>query len=210
MQFQAKAFIVALIPTITFALVATPANAVAPSEPVAFALPTAKLPEAPQSLSAAQASDDRALATLAKADDAANIPHGFNVAASIALAESEIGTSRPTGWNAPGECISSVYRWIKAGGGNWTGSGNPVAVYDGAARLTMADAQPGDIVQYEYIASPTSWATGVHTVLITERHSDGTFTIIESNNPGGSGLVSKNTHWTPAPPAGFEAVVWRF
>ncbi|WP_261982128.1 hypothetical protein [Micrococcus luteus] len=41
-------------------------------------------------------------------------------------------------------------------------------------------------------------------------HDDGTFTIIESNNPGGSGLVGKNESWTPAPPAGFQAAVWRF
>lgn len=210
MQFHAKAFIVALIPTITFALVATPANAVAPTAPAAFALPKTTVTEAPQSLSAAHANDNPALATLAKADDAANIPHGFNVAATIALAESEVGTSRPTGWNAPGECISSAYRWIRAGGGAWVGSSNPVANYEGAARLTIAEALPGDIVQYEYIASPTSWVSGVHTVLITERHSDGTFTIIESNNPAGSGLVSKNTRWVPVPPPGFEAVVWRF
>ena len=130
--------------------------------------------------------------------------------AAIALAESEIGTSRPTGWDAPGECISSVHRWVTAGGANWTGSGNPVDNYRGATRLSIADAQPGDIVQYENIEFPTSWVSGVHTVLITERHDDGTFTIIESNNPAGSGLVSKNTKWTPEPPAGFQAVVWRF
>jgi hypothetical protein len=104
----------------------------------------------------------------------------------------------------------SAQRWIKAGGGAWTGSGNPVANYDGATRLTMENAEPGDIVQYEHIESPTSWVSGVHTVLITEVHDDGTFTIIESNNPGGSGLVKKNKSWTPEPPKGFQAVVWRF
>jgi hypothetical protein len=104
----------------------------------------------------------------------------------------------------------SAKRWIVAGGGDWTGSGDPVSTYAGATRLSITDAQPGDVVQYEHLLYPTSWVSGVHTVLITEVHDDGTFTIIESNNPGGSGLVSKNESWTPAPPAGFQAVVWRF
>jgi hypothetical protein len=47
-------------------------------------------------------------------------------------------------------------------------------------------------------------------VLITGVNGDGTFSIIESNNPGGSGLVSKNESWVPAPPSGFQAVAWRF
>lgn len=138
------------------------------------------------------------------------LPHNFDVAASIALAESEIGTSRATGWSAPGECIMSAQRWIRAGGGNWVGGGNPVTNYDTATRMTLADAAPGDIIQYENIESPTSWVTGVHTVMIVGVNTDGTFQIIESNNPGGSGLVSKNESWLPQPPSGFDAVVWRF
>ena len=208
MPHPAKPLIVALVSTVTFAFGAAPASA-AP-EVVDFSRPAAAA-VAVQSLEPEVASTSAAsLDALTKMSDLANIPHGYDVEAAIALAESEIGTSRPTGWDAPGECISSVHRWVTAGGANWTGSGNPVDNYRGATRLSIAAAEPGDIVQYENIEFATSWVSGVHTVLITERHDDGTFTIIESNNPAGSGLVSKNTKWTPEPPAGFQAVVWRF
>ncbi|MBL3699150.1 CHAP domain-containing protein [Leucobacter luti] len=143
-------------------------------------------------------------------EETPQVPHNFDVAAAIELAEDEIGTSRPTGWSQPGECIMSAQRWIRAGGGAWNGSGDPVANYAGATRMTVETAAPGDIIQYEYASSPTSWVTGVHTVMITEVNTDGTFTIIQSNSPGGSGLVTQETNWTPAPPAGFQAAVWRF
>ena len=92
----------------------------------------------------------------------------------------------------------------------WAGGGDPVTNYNGATRLPVSAALPGDIIQYEHLTSPSSWVSGVHTVLITGVNSDGTFSIIESNNPGGSGLVSKNESWVPAPPSGFQAVAWRF
>lgn len=208
MPIPAKPLIVTLVSAITFAFGAAPASA-APQ--------TAPLPEASAQATPEQSLDtttadiaDQALEVLTQMGDIASIPAGFDVETAITLAESEIGTSRPTGWDQPGECISSVHRWVTAGGAAWTGSSDPVSNYQGATRLTIADAQPGDIVQYEHLTYPTSWVTGVHTVLITEVHGDGTFTIIESNNPGGSGLVSKNTSWVPEPPAGFQAVVWRF
>ncbi|MEB4614613.1 lipase [Leucobacter sp. M11] len=137
-------------------------------------------------------------------------PANFDVKAAIALAEEEIGTSRPTGWSQPGECIMSAQRWILAGGGAWTGSGNPVDNYRGATRVALDAAQPGDIIQYELASAPTVWAAGVHTLMITENNGDGTFTIIESNNPGGSGLVQKQKDWVPQPPSGFQVAVWRF
>ncbi|MBP1326915.1 hypothetical protein JOF28_002147 [Leucobacter exalbidus] len=143
-------------------------------------------------------------------EEVANVPHGFDVKAAIALAEEEIGTSRPTGWSQPGECIMSAQRWIVAGGGAWTGGGDPVSNYNNATRMTLATAAPGDIIQYEFMSSPTSWVTGVHTVMITGVNDDGTFTIIQSNSPGGSGLVSQEENWVPQSPAGFEAAVWRF
>lgn len=146
----------------------------------------------------------------ATAVESSAVTHGFDVDKTIALAKSEIGTSRPTGWNQPGECLVSAQRWIKHGGGAWTGSGNPVANYNGATRLTVKDALPGDIIQYEFVASPTSWVTGVHTMLVVGVNDDGTLHIIQSNSPGGSGLVSEVEHFTPDPPAGFHAVVWRF
>lgn len=137
-------------------------------------------------------------------------PHGYNVEAAIALAKSEIGTSRPTGWNMPGECISSVVRWLEAGDVVKVGSRTPVENYIGAIRLTPNFAKPGDVIQYEHLEFPHSWVTGVHTVLVTGVNSDGTLDIIESNVPYGSGLVSERKGWTPAPPPGFQAVVWRF
>jgi len=212
---SSKPAIVAVVSALAFALGATPVAA-APQTP-SFTAPAPDVVEAPaqpvalQTLSSAiDSSDDQALDALIAMSDLSNTPHSFDVAAAIAQAESEIGTSRATGWSQPGECIMSARRWIEAGGGAWTGRGDPVTNYTGATRLTIENAQPGDVVQYENIEFPTSWVSGVHTVLITERHDDGTFTIIESNNPAGSGLVSKNEHWTPAPPEGFQAVVWRF
>jgi hypothetical protein len=200
---------VSLVASVTFALGAAPAVADAPIEDFSLAAvqPTTT---ASQTLDTGDALAGAPIESVLSIDDVAKVPHNFDVEATIALAESEVGTSRATGWSQPGECIMSAQRWIRAGGGNWGGGGNPVSNYDGATRMTLATAEPGDVIQYEYIDSPTSWVTGVHTVLITEVHDDGTFTIIESNNPGGSGLVSKNESWTPAPPAGFQAAVWRF
>lgn len=142
--------------------------------------------------------------------EAQNSPHNFDVEATIAAATAEIGTSRATGWSQQGECIMSAQRWIRAGGGAWLGGGDPVTNYTGALRLSPADAEAGDVIQYEYLSSPSSWVSGIHTVLITGVNDDGTFKIIESNNPAGSGLVSANDSWVPAPPAGFQAVAWRF
>lgn len=204
-----KTFIVALVSSVTFAFGAAPAMADAPIDEFQVQVEAAaQVTTVSQTLATdQQAAAAESVLTVAEGTAA---PHGFDVERTIALAESEVGTSRATGWSQPGECIMSAQRWVRAGGGNWKSGGNPVTNYDGATRLSLADAEPGDIVQYENIASPTSWVTGVHTVLITEVHDDGTFTIIESNNPGGSGLVSKDENWKPKPPEGFQAVVWRF
>ena len=213
MRPTSKAFIVGLVSAMTFAFGAAPSMAAEPVEDftapaaVQYAQSLAQTLETAVNETAEFSDLGPSILELA---EAAIIPHNFDVAATIALAEQEVGTSRPTGWSQPGECLMSAQRWIHAGGGNWVGGGNPVSNYDTATRLTIAEALPGDIVQYEYMASPTSWVTGVHTVLITGVNGDGTFQIIESNNPGGSGLVSKNTSWVPQPPSGFEAVVWRF
>lgn len=209
MRVPAKAFAVSLVASVTFAFGAAPAVADAPIEDFSLAAvqPTTTVS---QTLDTGDALAGAPIESVLSIDDVAKVPHNFDVEATIALAESEVGTSRATGWSQPGECIMSAQRWIRAGGGAWGGGGNPVSNYDGATRVTLATAEPGDVIQYEYIDSPTSWVTGVHTVLITEVHEDGTFTIIESNNPGGSGLVGKNESWTPAPPPGFQAAVWRF
>ena len=212
MQFSAKTFIVCLVSAMTFAFGAVPAQAATPEldfsqAQAAVAAPTQTV----QSLNTETGELTTAsLDSMMHSSELASTPHGFDVQAAIDLAESEVGTSRATGWSQPGECIMSAQRWIRAGDGNWLSGGNPVSNYDTATRLTIADAQPGDIVQYEHLTSPTSWVSGVHTLMITEVNDDGTFTIIESNIPMGSGLVTKDESWSPQPPDGFQAVVWRF
>lgn len=208
--FPAKPLIVTLVAAVTFAFGAAPATAAEPVDD--FAAPAAVAPAVPtQSLNTdSQAIADQALEAMMQSSELASTPHGFDVEATIEAAKSEVGTSRATGWSQPGECIMSAQRWVKAGGGAWNGGGTPVSNYVNATRLLIGDAQPGDIIQYEHIASPDSWVSGVHTLLIVGVNDDGTFDIIESNNPGGSGLVSEDEHWTPKPPEGFQAVVWRF
>lgn len=134
--------------------------------------------------------------------------YGWRTAVDLAYAE--VGTSRATGYSQPGECIMSVQRWVHAGGGAWVGGGDPVSNYAGAERLTADQAVPGDIIQYEWAADPSQWVSGIHTVLVTGVNGDGSLRIVESNNPAGSGLVTANDNWEPQPPAGFEAVAWRF
>ncbi len=137
------------------------------------------------------------------------LPHNYDVEASIALALSEVGTSRPTGWSQGGECIVSVGRWLEAGGAELAGV-DPRYNYNQFTEVPLDEVLPGDVIQYEYMSDPTAWASGVHTLLVVGLNDDGTFKIVESNNPRGSGLVSKNDSWTPNPPAGFRAVAWRF
>ena len=210
MRAPAKVFVVSLVTSVTFALGVTPALA----SPLADeTLPAAAVQpglSGQQIDTISSQSAEAQIVPILHIDNAESIPHNFDVQAAIQLAEDEIGTSRPTGWSQPGECIMSAQRWVRAGGGNWTGGGNPVTNYDNATRVTLETAAPGDIIQYEYTSSPTSWVTGIHTVMVTGINDDGTFTIIESNNPTGSGIVTKKEHWVPNPPAGFEAVVWRF
>lgn len=211
MQRPMKAFIVTMVSTLVFVFGAAPANATPMPNPLEIIPLEQQAPAAAQQLNTSLSeTDDLALETLRVMSDVAATPHNFDVDATIALALSEVGTSRATGWNQPGECLVAAQRWILAGGGNWTGSGDPVNNYQGATRLPVSAALPGDVIQYEHIASPTSWVSGVHTVLVTGVNADGTLSIVESNNPGGSGLVTKTDSWVATPPAGFQAVAWRF
>ena len=212
MRTPAKAMVVTLVSLVTLAFGIAPANAL-PSTSAKFEEVAAVQPAAAsQSLNANSNSiETKALDTLLELSEYGKAPHNFDVEATIAQARSEIGTSRPTGWSAPGECVMSVGRWLDAGGADRSqAAGNPVDNYRGALRLSIEFAQPGDVVQYEHLDYPTSWVTGVHTVLITGVNGDGTFEIIQSNIPYGSGLVTIEENWVPQPPAGFQAVVWRF
>lgn len=202
---------IALIASVTFAFGAAPAVAEPFSEAPAAAAASPLSIVGAQSLNTQpSAHPTEQIQSVLTFSDSSNAGHGFDVDATIAAAMAEVGTSRPTGWSQAGECIMSAQRWIRAGGGAWLGGGDPVTNYAGALRLSLGDAQAGDIIQYEYLSSPSSWVSGIHTVLITGVNGDGTFSIVESNTPAGSGLVSASESWTPKPPAGFQAVVWRF
>lgn len=143
-------------------------------------------------------------------DPEAQASKNFDVVKTIETAQSEIGKSFPTGWNQPGECLVAAKRWIRAGQGDWYGAGTPIRNYAGAKEVEYKNAAPGDVIQYLSPTSPDSWVSGVHTVLVTKNNGDGTLQIIEANNPGGSGFVSENKKWTPAPPAGTVFKVFRF
>lgn len=143
-------------------------------------------------------------------DPEAQASKNFDVVKTIQTAQSEIGKSFPTGWNQPGECLVAAKRWIRAGGGNWYGSGTPSGNYVGTKEVEYKNAAPGDIIQYLSPTDPASWVSGVHTVLVAKNNGDGTLQIIEANNPGGSGFVSENKKWTPKPPSGTEFKVFRF
>lgn len=137
------------------------------------------------------------------------IAHNYDVATAITQAKSELGTTRPTGWSQPGECIMSVKRWVLAGGANWGGGGSPVTNFNNAVRLPLSAAKAGDIIQFEHLKYPHSYASGVHTMLVTAAHPDGTLDIIESNFTS-RGLVSERIGVKITPPQGFQAVVWRY
>lgn len=130
-------------------------------------------------------------------------------AAEKALAE--VGTVRDTGWNAEGECIKSVQRWINAAGGRF-GGGGVVDGYlnSGAVPVDPSQTGVGDVIQYTSQSDPNGWVGGVHTVMVVGVNADGTYRIVQSNSPGGSGLVTEVQNWRPQPPAGFEARTWRF
>lgn len=135
--------------------------------------------------------------------------YSASYAASKALAE--VGTVRETGWNAEGECIKSVQRWINAAGGRF-GGGGPVDGYlnSGAVPVDPSQTGVGDVIQYTSQSDPNGWVGGVHTVMVVGVNADGSYHIVQSNSPGGSGLVTEVLNWTPKPPAGFDARTWRF
>lgn len=169
---------------------------------------------AQQSFTTAQTSVDRDnIAALNEETtfDASRLKHGFDVRKTLEAALSEVGTTRPTGWSAEGECVMSVRRWLLAGGANWGGGpGTPVGNYKNATRVPLSAIAPGDVIQYEHLTYPDQWVSGVHTMLVTAVNPDGTLQIVQSNIPFGSGLVTVEDHFTPRPPEGFRASIWRF
>lgn len=135
---------------------------------------------------------------------------GFSVKQALAMAQSEIGQYFPTGYNQEGECIKSVQRWVNNSGGYFS-MGGVVAGYTAspALRVTDGSLRPGDVIQYENLASPDIFLTGVHTYMVLAVNNDGTHDIIESNY-NWDGQVGVRHNQTSTPPPGFQAVVWRF
>lgn len=148
-------------------------------------------------------------------------PQNYSVDDAIARARNEIGTARPVGYNAEGECIKSVQRWINGAGGNF-GGGGVVSGYvnSGAIQVGIGDVRPGDVIQYTDKAQPDAFTvgndgrSGVHTVMVTGVNADGTYSIIQSNAQTSTehrvGAVTEVSSWKPSPPDGYEARVWRF
>lgn len=131
---------------------------------------------------------------------------------ALELAQQDVGKTFPTGWGMRGECIVAVQGWINgAKGGTFLPGGVRTGyVQSGATEVPWIQAKAGDVIQYENTGSPDLFATGVHTMIVESTNSDGTINIIESNNPGGSGLVGKRSNVTNSAPAGWRSVVWRF
>lgn len=136
----------------------------------------------------------------------------FSVKRALELAVSEVGTSRATGFGAPGECVVSVRRWINSAGGHFASSAGVVGNYQqsGALRVTDGSLRPGDVVQYEHQGFPNAWLDGVHTYMVLAVNADGTHDIVESNVPYGSGRVGIRKNQRLQAPLGFAPVVWRF
>ncbi len=50
----------------------------------------------------------------------------------------------------------------------------------------------------------------MHTVLVAGVNGDGTFDIVQSNSPYGSGKVTEVPNWSPKQAANMEWRAWRF
>ena len=123
----------------------------------------------------------------------------------------ELGTSRPTGWNQPGECIKSVQRWVTNAGG-YFGGGGVISGYvnSGAQEVSLGSAVKGDVIQYTNGNGDDQDWSHVHTMVVINNHGNGRFDIVQSNSPAGSGLVTRADNIVPSPASGWVSRVWRF
>lgn len=123
----------------------------------------------------------------------------------------EVGSSRPTGWNQPGECIKSAQRWVATAGGNF-GGGGVISGYvnSGATEVSLGNTVKGDIIQYTNGNGADSDWSYSHTVVVVSNLGNGSFDIVQSNVPLGSGKVTRVGNWRPAPASGWVARAWRF
>ena len=109
----------------------------------------------------------------------------------------ELGTTRPTGWDQPGECIKSVQRWVAEAGG-YFGYGGVISGYtnSGAVQVSATEATKGDVVQWT-TGDDNDWSHP-HTVCIVKNYGNGRYWIVQSNWDA-PGLVSENRNWDPDP-----------
>ena len=124
----------------------------------------------------------------------------------------ELGTTRPTGWDQPGECIKSVQRWVAEAGG-YFGWGGVISGYtnSGAVQVSATEATKGDVLQWT-TGDDNDWSHP-HTMVIVKNYGNGRFWIVHSNWDA-PGLVSENRNWDPDPEAhgraGYYPMYWRF
>ncbi|MBP1047145.1 lysozyme family protein [Enterococcus sp. BWM-S5] len=133
-------------------------------------------------------------------------------AEALKNARNDIGNTYPTGWGNRGECMVAVQMWINGvRQGSWIPGGVRTGyLQSGAIEVPWTSAKSGDVIQYESLSSPDTFAVGVHTMFVEKINSDGSIHVIESNVPGGSGLVGERTVKQSDAPSGWRSVVWRF
>ena len=150
-------------------------------------------------------------ATITGMAGTASAVQSFNNAGVADAGLAELGTSRPTGWNQPGECIKSVQRWVAAAGGSF-GGGGVISGYtsSGAQEVSLASAVKGDVIQYTNANGNDQDWSHVHTMVVINNLGNGHFDIVQSNSPAGSGLVSRRNNMVPSPASGWVSRVWRF
>ena len=142
--------------------------------------------------------------------ESASAVQNFTNASVADFGLKEVGTSRPTGWDQPGECIKSVQRWVANAGGSFGGGGTISSyVNSGAQEVPLAQAVKGDVIQYSNNANDGDWSHA-HTVVVVQNFGNGRFDIVQSNVPAGSGKVTRNTNWAPSLYSGWTARAWRF
>lgn len=131
---------------------------------------------------------------------------------AITAALADVGNRYPTGFGQRGECVVAIQTWFNGNGGYFaTGNGvHANYVLSQATEVKWNQVKPGDVIQYENLLTPEGWIAGVHTMLVTKVNKNGTVDIVESNNPGGTGLVGTRKNVKPEAPPNFRTVVWRF
>ncbi len=128
-------------------------------------------------------------------------PHEFSQAKLVNIATGDNGLTQPatvdgSTWNAPGQCILWVDRWLDRAGlpGGLPGGTTPFEQFESLNALRVEEQQlrPGDVFQR---AVPNGWSSNPHTAIVQSYdESTGTVTLIEGNVPAGSGQVGVNSY----------------